>query len=104
MRTLEGGCSVPIGVETVWNDTMLMLKASVTSIDGTKAVNAEQLNEVTCLRDADELGQTAAGNLRSKGANDILGEIQVVRMRAPAVQGEPGTVGKLETRVDLVPT
>ncbi|KZZ92861.1 porphobilinogen deaminase [Moelleriella libera RCEF 2490] len=75
MRELEGGCSVPIGVETKWLGGKLRLRATVVSTDGTNGVDAELLETVTTTDEANELGKTAARDLVSKGADKILAVI-----------------------------
>jgi hydroxymethylbilane synthase len=80
MRTLEGGCSVPIGVETEWIEKgKLLMKAMVVSLDGKEAVETERLGEVLTEKDADELGWTVAQDLVEKGANKILEAINLNR-------------------------
>ncbi|RPA72100.1 porphobilinogen deaminase [Ascobolus immersus RN42] len=77
LRTLEGGCSVPIGVTTKWiNEETLQLNAVVVSLDGTRAVDAVQLANVTTEAEAEKLGSDVAGKLREGGADEILEEIQ----------------------------
>jgi hydroxymethylbilane synthase len=73
MRTLEGGCSVPIGVETTWLEKgKLLMKAIVVSLDGTESVESERLDEILTVKDADEFGKTLAQDLVDKGAARIL--------------------------------
>lgn len=80
MRTLEGGCSVPIGVETEWVEKgKLIMKAIVVSLDGTEAVETTRLGEVTSETDADEFGMDIARDLVEKGANTILEAINLNR-------------------------
>ena len=80
MRTLEGGCSVPIGVETTWIERgKLLMKAIVVSLDGTKSVEAERLDEILYEEDADEFGRTLAADLIAKGASKILEAINLNR-------------------------
>jgi hydroxymethylbilane synthase len=80
MRTLEGGCSVPIGVETEWIEKgKLLLKAIVVSLDGTEAVETERLAEILTEKDADEFGWTVAQDLVEKGAGKILEAINLNR-------------------------
>ncbi|KAF8866948.1 porphobilinogen deaminase [Acephala macrosclerotiorum] len=80
MRTLEGGCSVPIGVETTWVEKgKLLMKAIVVSLDGKEAVEAERLGEVLTAKDADEFGWELAGILVEKGATKILEAINLNR-------------------------
>jgi hydroxymethylbilane synthase len=80
MRTLEGGCSVPIGVETTWIEKgKLLMKAIVVSLDGTEVVEAERLDEILNEKDADEFGWKLASDLVEKGAGKILEAINLNR-------------------------
>jgi hydroxymethylbilane synthase len=88
MRTLEGGCSVPIGVETTWIERgKLLMKAIVVSLDGSKSVEAERLDEVLSDKDADEFGWKLAQDLVEKGASKILEEINLNR---PIIKEQDG--------------
>jgi len=80
MRTLEGGCSVPIGVETTWIEKgKLLMKAIVVSLDGTESVESQRLDEILNVKDADEFGWTLAQDLVKKGASKILEKINLNR-------------------------
>ena len=80
MRTLEGGCSVPIGVETTWIEKgKLLMKAIVVSLDGTESVETERLDEILTEESADEFGRTLAADLVDKGAAKILEAINLNR-------------------------
>jgi len=80
MRTLEGGCSVPIGVETTWIEKgKLLMKAIVVSLDGKESVEAERLDEILNAKDADEFGWKLAQDLVEKGASKILEAINLNR-------------------------
>ena len=80
MRTLEGGCSVPIGVETEWVEKgKLLMKAIVVSLDGSEAVYVEKLDEVLSDESAEEMGWKVAGELVEKGAGRILEAINLNR-------------------------
>jgi hydroxymethylbilane synthase len=80
MRTLEGGCSVPIGVETTWIEKgKLLMKAIVVSLDGTESVEAERSGEVLNVKDAGEFGWELAQDLVKKGASKILEAINLNR-------------------------
>ncbi|RKF59954.1 Porphobilinogen deaminase [Erysiphe neolycopersici] len=77
MRTLEGGCSVPIGVESTWIEKeKLMIKAIVISLDGTKSVEVEKLGQILDLNDAEEFGKMIAHDLIENGAGKILEEVK----------------------------
>ncbi|KAI9744792.1 MAG: porphobilinogen deaminase [Claussenomyces sp. TS43310] len=80
LRTLEGGCSVPIGVETEWVETgKMLMRAIVVSLDGKESVQVERLGEVTNNAEADEFGWTVAQDLVKKGATEILEAINLNR-------------------------
>lgn len=75
MRTLEGGCSVPIGVETEWsteNAEELRMKAVVVSLEGSEAVETDERSGVKTRAEAEEFGKLVAKVLIEKGAGKIL--------------------------------
>jgi hydroxymethylbilane synthase len=72
LRVLEGGCQVPIGVNTEIISDKLTLKGLVASVDGQKIVQ----NLVTgAASDAEKLGAELADILRQQGATEILEQI-----------------------------
>jgi len=72
LRVLEGGCQVPIGVNTEINGDQLTLKGLVASVDGQQIVK----DTVTgAAADAETLGAQLAGMLREQGATEILEKI-----------------------------
>ncbi|KAI9758997.1 MAG: hypothetical protein M4579_002660 [Chaenotheca gracillima] len=93
MRTLEGGCSVPIGVETEWVEpnpsssapgelsagSELRMRATVTSTDGLSYVAACQTAHVDNETKSDEFGRAVAKELVEKGAGAILEQITLNR-------------------------
>ncbi|KAI0600432.1 porphobilinogen deaminase [Biscogniauxia sp. FL1348] len=84
MRTLEGGCSVPIGVETTWlEDGKLRLTATVVSVEGTEAVDGEAVEAVQTREEAVEFGKRVAKQLTDNGAQKILDEINAEREANP---------------------
>ena len=72
LRELEGGCQVPIGVNTQIENDSLTIKGMVASLDG-----------LTLLKDnvsgnrqhSEQLGKDLASKLREQGAGDILAKI-----------------------------
>lgn len=118
LRTLEGGCSVPIGVETSWrggkglaigtqpakdydkhgnaveeeepdvDDQELVLRAMVVSVDGTEFVESEAARKVRTAEEAEEMGQEVAKALIEKGADKILKKINVEKQWAAKRQLE----------------
>ncbi|KAI8630311.1 porphobilinogen deaminase [Xylariaceae sp. FL1651] len=80
MRTLEGGCSVPIGVETAWvGENKLRLTACVVSVEGTEAADAESVEEIRTREQAVEFGKKVAQMLVDNGAQAILDVINADR-------------------------
>lgn len=81
MRTLEGGCSVPIGVETSWvnGGRSLRLRAAVVNTAGTEGVDTEATERVSSAEAADEFGKRVALELVRLGADKILDEINAKR-------------------------
>ncbi|MBD2456288.1 hydroxymethylbilane synthase [Nostoc sp. FACHB-87] len=72
LRDLEGGCQVPIGVNTEIVDGNLTLTGVVASVDGQKLVK----DTVTgAASNAEALGTELANLLREQGAQEILEEI-----------------------------
>ena len=71
LRELEGGCQVPIGVNTQL-DGQLTLTGIVASVDGQKVVKGTVSGKAT---DAEQLGIELAQKLRKQGATEILAEI-----------------------------
>lgn len=72
LRELEGGCQVPIGVNTQIDGDELTLTGLVASLDGQKLVK----NVITGLvSNAEGLGIALATQLKEQGAAEILAEI-----------------------------
>ncbi|GJD20520.1 porphobilinogen deaminase [Rivularia sp. IAM M-261] len=72
LRDLEGGCQVPIGVNTEITGNTLTLSGIVASVDGTRFVKDSVSG---ACEDAEKLGTQLADLLRSQGAQPILEEI-----------------------------
>ncbi|MEI2582231.1 hydroxymethylbilane synthase [Scytonema sp. PRP1] len=72
LRELEGGCQVPIGVNTEINGDNLTLTGIVASVDGQKLA---QDTVTGVAQDAEQVGKELAQILRKQGAQEILDEI-----------------------------
>jgi hydroxymethylbilane synthase len=72
LRELEGGCQVPIGVNTVLEDDSLTLTGLVASLDGQRLIKNTVQGRA---KEAESLGVGLAQQLRSQGAQAILDEI-----------------------------
>jgi len=72
LRELEGGCQVPIGVNTTLQGDTLTLTGIVASLDGQTLVK----DTLTGTADqAEQLGIDLANRLKQQGAQEILNEI-----------------------------
>lgn len=77
LRTIEGGCSAPLGVQTTWVDEKhLRFQAIVVSIDGSQFAEVDTTEEVTSVDGAQRLGQTVALEILNRGGDKILAEIK----------------------------
>ena len=72
LRELEGGCQVPIGVNTVIAGETLTLTGIVASLDGQQIVKDEIQGS---LETAESMGTTLAKRAKAAGAQTILDEI-----------------------------
>ncbi|CAG8450767.1 5774_t:CDS:2 [Funneliformis caledonium] len=86
LRFLEGGCSVPIGVNTEFIEAQngtreLKLLGLVARLDGSEIIKAEGQKNVDegGIEAANELGIEVARILVEKGASNILEELKVSR-------------------------
>ncbi|MGL6338977.1 MAG: hydroxymethylbilane synthase [Waterburya sp.] len=72
LRELEGGCQVPIGVNTSIENDILTLTGMVASLDGKRlikdSINGDRNN-------SEQIGRDLATRLREQGAGEILAEI-----------------------------
>ncbi|MBD1907549.1 hydroxymethylbilane synthase [Funiculus sociatus GB2-A5] len=72
LRTLEGGCQVPIGVNTQIDGDTLTLTGMVASLDGKRLIKDTVRGAAS---DAEQIGIQLAHRLREQGASAILEEI-----------------------------
>jgi hydroxymethylbilane synthase len=72
LRALEGGCQVPIGVNSRFEDQTLVLTGMVASLDGQRLIRDEVRGDGA---DPEPIGIALAQSLRQQGATVILEEI-----------------------------
>ncbi len=72
LRELEGGCQVPIGVNTTLDGDTLTLTGIVASVDGQQIVKDTVIGKAS---DAESVGIELAQKMRSQGAQEILATI-----------------------------
>lgn len=72
LRSLEGGCQVPIGVNSSFENGNLHLTGMVASLDGLRLIRDQVSGPES---DPEPIGIALAEKLRSQGAGEILQEI-----------------------------
>ena len=72
LRELEGGCQVPIGVNTQIENDVLTLTGLVASLDGQQLLKDSISGSA---QQAEQLGEDLAQKLRKEGAGEILAAI-----------------------------
>ncbi|MGK7940540.1 MAG: hydroxymethylbilane synthase [Crocosphaera sp.] len=72
LRELEGGCQVPIGVNTKIENDVLTLVGMVASLDGKRLIK-DTISGPS--KEAEKLGQDLALRVREAGGGEILAEI-----------------------------
>ncbi|KAM0717920.1 hypothetical protein Q7P37_006252 [Cladosporium fusiforme] len=77
LKTLQGGCSAPVGVETSWSGETLELKSSVISPNGRQMVQSGANATVVSVEDAQRLGNELAQRLLELGADKILHDLRM---------------------------
>ena len=73
LRTLEGGCQIPIGALATVEDDELRLHAFVAALSGSTAVRGELRGPVAS---AEQLGSDLAYDMIARGASRILDEVR----------------------------
>ena len=72
LRELEGGCQVPIGVNSKIQNEQLCLTGMVASLDGERLIKDQYIGNIN---DPEEVGKELAKKLKHQGAEEILSEI-----------------------------
>ncbi|WP_349263134.1 hydroxymethylbilane synthase [Longimicrobium sp.] len=78
LRSLEGGCQIPIGALGLVDEGQVFLAGLVADTDGSRILRVHQAG---AAKDAEAVGRAAAGELLAKGAGEIL---EAVRARVGA--------------------
>ena len=76
VKTLEGGCQVPIGVNANLENNLLSIKAVLGIPDGTKCLRDSKEVQVQGVEECRQIGRKLALEMIDKGAREILQEAQ----------------------------
>lgn len=93
MRHLEGGCSVPIGVNSSYDEATknLVLKAIIVSPDGKDFVEDQCLQKIESKEEAEEVGIKLGDLLVAKGGKAILEAIDFSKINTPSAPPTPSS-------------
>jgi hydroxymethylbilane synthase len=83
LRTLEGGCQVPVAAHATLDGELLRLHGRVVSLGGERAVEGMELGRAGDEEEAEGVGVRLAERLLDDGAGSILAEARAAT--APAV-------------------
>ncbi|CAH7681124.1 porphobilinogen deaminase [Phakopsora pachyrhizi] len=113
LRTLEGGCSVPVGVSSSIYDLIMpcpwaprariTMTGVVTSVDGKEEVMITQSMDVCGTKDSKRLGISLADQLLKSGAQSILEELNSIKSQFPPTSGTPDSLSsqnRVKTRIE----
>jgi hydroxymethylbilane synthase len=75
LRTVEGGCQVPLGCYAVVNGERVHVRAFISDLNGEFFHKEEGVFDVKDLEEADKLGVSVAERLLSAGGREILEEL-----------------------------
>ncbi len=73
LRTVEGGCQIPVGAHATVEDGTIKLDAVICSLDGRESVAGETRGPVA---EAEALGESLARDLLGRGGESILAAIR----------------------------
>jgi len=92
MRVLEGGCLVPLGVYTTYDEETeeLFFKGLIVSPDGKQSVEAEVRCIVSDKAQAAKAGEELAHKLAALGGKEILSAINFEKINQRPVNGANG--------------
>ncbi len=77
LRTLEGGCQIPIGASARFEDGKFKFSAYVGSLNGDRAIRKNvEFQTVDSVEAAEKIGIDLAEEMRNEGADEILKEIR----------------------------
>jgi hydroxymethylbilane synthase len=84
LRTLEGGCQVPLGALATLREEQLSLRVRVCALDGTRGMNgaatsAAGAQRQCTLEDAIALGERVARELLARGAGELVASERAAR-------------------------
>jgi hydroxymethylbilane synthase len=105
LRILEGGCTVPVGINSslaaaATSASTLTLTGCITSLNGEVHVQHTLVDDVRSREDAEAAGERLAHVLMETGAKKILDEVAADRARRTGEAKTETEVQKIEAAMD----
>lgn len=73
LKTVEGGCQVPVGVHAVCQDEQVTIKAIIASLDGELMLRQQTTGKAI---EAESLGVALAQKMLAEGGRDIMAQLE----------------------------
>lgn len=78
MRTLQGGCHVPVGVITTLEGEKVHLQGRILNLDGSQCIESEKQGSIS---DAAAIGKELALECLKNGGDEILKTLPTARQK-----------------------
>jgi len=72
LRTLRGGCQVPVGAHAVYDGEFLLLHAAIAAADGSTVIRGDRRLTTTAAAEMEAAGVALAEAMLAEGAADLL--------------------------------
>lgn len=79
LKTLKGGCSVPVFAHAIWNNSFVALTGGVISLDGKELIKERREGG---QEDSRRLGESVAQKVLEKGGRRLLDEIRLTQQKS----------------------
>lgn len=73
LKTLEGGCTAPIGAKAEWIDEQIHFSGKLCSLDGENCI---EIDDVFDWNDSETIGEKLANTVLAKGGKELMDEIK----------------------------
>ncbi len=73
LRTLEGGCTAPIGAIAIWNEGKIHFKGKLNALDGSKTISLVEEFE---FNDSENFGEKFAKIILENGGKEMMEQIK----------------------------
>jgi hydroxymethylbilane synthase len=75
LRTLRGGCQLPVGAHAVYDGEFLLMQAAIAAADGSRVVRGDRRLATTSLAEMEAAAVALANEMLAAGGADLLTEV-----------------------------